>query len=187
MIEEENIEDYQNFLSKLQKRGSNPYSIKNCLGSRDAWKGIRKNKWKTLGNVPFDQGLYSKIISTVNKYIVERVLEGHEVELPHKMGSILLGKRRTSVFFENGECKSTYITDWIKTLEYWYKDEEARNKHQKIKVITDYLFNVRYCKKRANYTNKRFYLFRPNRSLLKRLGKQADKEKILAEETVYYY
>ena len=162
--------DYQQFLNKLQKRGSKPHRISHCLGARDAWKWVRKNKWEAIGGKPCSQSLYSQVISTVNWLIVEQLLDGHEIELPYQMGSILLSSIPTYVCMEDGKAKNNYSTDWKKTLEYWFEDPDAKASHQRIKRVQPWKYEVLYLKQKAMYRNRRFYQFRPNRSLIRYIG-----------------
>lgn len=179
------MEDYQTFLNKLQKRGSKPHKLSHCLGSRDAWKYIRKNKWKYLGGNPCDQSLYSKIISTVNKYLAEQLLEGHTVEFSCNMGSINVASVPSRVYMKEGELVNNYRTDWKKTLDLWYEDEEARNSHKTVKRIQKRIYLIKYNKEEARFHNMRFYSFRANRSLAKTLGREIEKRKIISEHIDY--
>lgn len=161
---------YQEFLNSLQKRGSKPHTITHCLGARDAWKWLRKNKWHKTKGTPVSQALYGSIIDAVNQFLVEQLLEGHEIELPQRMGSFYLASVPAKVAFEGGKMKNNYRTDWLKTLQLWHEDEEARNSHKRIKRIQNDIFFIKYDKTKANFTNKRFYIFRANRSLVKKVG-----------------
>lgn len=170
--------EYQEFLHKLQKRGSKAHHIGHCLGTRDAFRWVRKNKWKLLGGQTCDMYLYSKIINSVNLQLIDSLFEGHTVIFPHQMGSLLLVSTEGGVAMEGDEVKTNYKTDWKKTLQYWYEDEEARNSHKTVKCVQNRLYYIHYCKCGARYGNRGFYRFRPNRSLLKKLGK------VLAERQV---
>ena len=174
------MEQYQEFVGKLQKRGSKPHKISHCLGSRDAWKWVRKNKWEALHGEPFDQLLYSKIINEVDKYLVESLFEGHEIEFPHQMGGLILLKNKPKVALEGDKIKDNYLVDWKKTLEYWYEHPEARETHRPIKRVSNELFYILYTKKKAVYSKKRFYNFRINRSMLRTLGRLIETRKINA-------
>lgn len=176
---------YQDFLNKLQKRGSKPYKLSKCLGARDAWRWVRRNKWKLLGGKPIDKSQYSAIIDAVHKQIIELLLEGHEVEFPHQMGSLLLASLPASVSWKDGELVTNYRTDWKKTLDVWYKDEELRNTHKPIKRISRSIYFIRYYKKKARYHNRRFYKFRVNRSLAKRLGNTLNERRVETEQIDY--
>lgn len=175
------MEDYDSFLNTLQKRGSKPHHISHCYGSRDAWKWVRKNKWKELGGKPCDQSLYSNVISYVNQILAEKLLEGHEIVFPYQMGSLRLSSIQTKVSIENGKVKTNCCTDWKKTLEYWYEDKGAMEAHKTIKWVQKRLVFIRYYKRYATFKNRRFYSFRPNRSLIKTLGKTCARRALNAE------
>lgn len=162
--------DYQAFLNRLQKRGSKPHTIGHCLGTRDAWKWVRKNKWHRLNNKPLSQSLYSSIINTVNQFIIEQLLEGHEIELPNRLGSLYLASVPAKVVYKDGELKTNYRTDWLKTFSLWFEDEEAYNSHKRIKRVQKDIVFIKYDKHKANFINKRFYFFRANRSLVRKVG-----------------
>ena len=181
------MDDFQQFLNKLQKRGSKPYKLSHCFGARDAWKWVRKNKWKLLGGVPCDKCLYGKIIDTVHQCMVEMLLEGRIVEFPHQMGSILLASLPAKVYHDGTDWQTTYRTDWKKTLDLWYRDEEARNTHKPIKRIARNIVFIRYQKCNANYHNKRFYSYRANRSLVRKLGAALEAGSVNAARLKEYY
>lgn len=171
--------DYQAFLNRLQKRGSKPHTIKHCYGSRDAWKWLRRNKWKKTKGQHIEQALYSSIIDAVNKALVEKLLEGHEIELPQRMGSLYLASTPSKVVFENGVLKTNYRVDWLKTLKLWFEDAEARNAHKTVKRVQKDIIFIKYDKHKATYTNKRFYAFRANRSLIRKVGQQAERQQVI--------
>ena len=176
--------EYKEFLNKLKKVGSKPHKLTHCRGSRDAWKWVRKNKWKAVGGKPFDELLYSKIVNEVNKALIEFLLDGHEIEFPHQMGSLRLSTLPTVVYYKDGELKTNYRNDWDKTLRLWYVDEEARNTHKPIKNVQKRIYFIRYYKAHANYHNKRFYSFRVNRALGKRVGKESGQRRMVAEPLI---
>ena len=183
----ENAVNYTEFLNKLQKKGSKPHRLTHCRGSRDAWKWVRKNKWKALGGTPCDQSLYSKIIDTVNKYLIEQLFEGHEIEFPHQMGTMRVTSFPSRIYMKDGEIVTNYRTDWKKTLELWYADEEARNTHKPIKKVTRRKYHIKYDKHKARYSNRRFYTLRLNRSLSRSFWKAVEEGKIVAERVEILY
>lgn len=178
-------ESYQEFVNKLLKKGSHPHHLTHCLGSRDAWKWVRKNKWKALKGIHCDQLLYSKIINEVNQILVEQLLQGHRIVFPHNMGNLALAAVPTKVDIENGEVKTNYRTDWNKTLDLWYEDEEARNSHKPVKRITKEIYYLRYSKAGSPYHNRRYYRFRQNRSLGKAIGSLIREGKVNVERTIF--
>ena len=178
-------QEYKDFINTLLKRGSKPHHISHCYGSRDAWKWVRKNKWKALKGNTIDKLEYSRIVNEVNKILLENLLEGHEIELPYQMGSLRLSSLPARVAIEGGEIETNYRTDWMKILPLWFKDEEMRNSHKRVKRVAKRIYFIRYIKTKARFANKRFYLFRCNRSVVKKLGKMIDKRKVLAEPVEY--
>lgn len=169
---------YQEFLREIQKKGSKAHKISHCYGARDAWKWVRKNNWKSLGNNKCESSLYGAVISRVNQLLAEKVLEGHTLELPHQMGTFVLAAAPSAVSFEEGKMKDNYRVDWQKTLAYWYEDEEAKKSKSLIKRVQKYIYFIRYSKHKARYRNQKYYDFRINRSLVRALGKKADNEKL---------
>lgn len=163
--------DYQEFLNRLQKRGSKPHRISHCYGARDAWRWVRGNKWQAFNGHPFPQSLYSHIVGAVNQFLIEQLLEGHKIHLPCGMGTLYLASIPSKVHLEGSSLKTNYRTDWQKTLRLWYDDADARNKHQLVKRIQKDIVFIKYDKSGANYTNKKYYHFRANRSLVRKVGK----------------
>ena len=170
---------YQEFLGKLQKRGSKPHKISHCLGARDAFSWVRANRWEATGGKHVDKLLYSQIISEVHKILVDSLLEGHEIEFPYQMGSLVLTSVPAKVFYDNGELKTNYRTDWKKTLDYRFNEDPEG--HKLIKRIQPLIYAIKYYKKGARYHNRKFYHFRPNRSLVRILGAAVEKGKLNAE------
>lgn len=174
------MEDYQAFLNDLQKRGSKKHHIGHCMGSRDAWKWVRKNKWSEV--IPCSSTLYSQIVNEVNLKLIEALLEGHTIELPYQMGKLSIVGVKTKVALEGDKIKDNYRIDWKKTLEYRYKNKAAREEHKLIKRIQKMKYYIRYSKDTACFRHRRLYMFRANRSLVRILGKTIEKKGIIAEE-----
>ena len=172
------MDEFQEYLNKLQKRGSKPHKIRHCLGSRDAFHWVRKNKYKALEGTPCDKLLYSKIVSEVNKALVEMLLEGHQIDFPHKMGYLILTSSPARVAYKDGELKTNYMTDWKKTLQYMYENPDS---HKRIMRVQPLIYAIRYYKTGSPYHNRHFYTFRLNRSLAKKLGAAVEAGKLNTE------
>jgi hypothetical protein len=95
------------------------------------------------------------------------------------MGSLVLTSVPAKVFYDNGELKTNYRTDWKKTLDYRFNEDPEG--HKLIKRIQPLIYAIKYYKKGAKYHNRKFYHFRPNRSLVRMLGAAAEKGKLNAE------
>lgn len=171
--------DYQKYLNSLQKRGSKAHSIGHCLGSRDAFAWVRRNHWKAVGGKPVDKLLYSRIVSEVNKELLSVLLDGHIVEFPHQMGCLSVIRSPARVVYEDGAMKTNYRTDWKKTLHYRY--EEDPESHLRIKRVQPFIYSIKYSKGKARYHNQKFYMFRVNRSLSRKLGTAVEESRIKAE------
>ena len=170
------MDDYREFLDKLLKRGSKPHKLSHCLGARDAFHWVRKNHWKATGGTPVDKLLYSQIVSEVHKILVEALIEGHEIEFPYQMGSLVLVRTPSKVFYEDGKLKTNYRTDWKKTLDYRFNEDPEG--HKLIKRIQPFIYTVKYYKRGARYHNRKFYFFRANRSLPKKIGAAVERGKL---------
>lgn len=172
---------YREFSLNL-RRGGRPkvHKIKGCFGARAAWKWVRKNKW-VLTDGPCDQLVYSQVIREVHKLMVDKLMEGHEIVFPNAMGSLRLTSLPGRVIVDkDGNIQTNYRNDWDKTIRYWFEDNSAMKKGKMVKRVSKNIYFVRYYKDKANYLNKRFYSFRPNISLIKRLGYTLRNERVNA-------
>lgn len=177
-MSQDNNLSYNDFLTSLQKKGSKPHVIGHCLGTRDAWKWVRKHKWESLNKKPCSSSLYSSIVDAVNQSLVEQFLEGHVIDFPYNMGSLRLSSYPSKVYFKDGKLKNNYRVDWLKTLELWYYDDEARKEHRFIKRLDKDIVSIIYDKSNSNFHNRLFYSFRANRSLVKKVGKANSERKL---------
>ena len=174
------MDQYQEFVAKLQKKGSKPHKISHCLGARDAFHWVRKNHWKATGDKPVDKLLYSRIVSEVHTVLVEARREGQEIEFPYQMGSRVLSRTPAKVYYDDdGELKTNYKVDWDRTMDYRYNEDPEG--HQLIKRIQPFIYTVKYYKKGARFHNRKFYHFRTNRSLIRTVGRAVERGKVSAE------
>lgn len=166
------------FRSKILKLdGPRKHKVNNSNGVYDAYKWIRKNKWLNIGR-PLTEHEFYTIIRQVNNYLSEELLNGNDILLPHKMGSIELRKYDAKIYTKNGVLKTNLPIDWDRTLKLWSEDEEAYKDRTLIKMEEKEIFKVFYNKSIANYNNKSFYTFEVNRDLKRRL-KQRIKDKMI--------
>lgn len=151
------------FIENIKKvKERREHKIKNSYGVYDAYKYYRKNK-------PLDrkyiitESQYFSIIRKVNNLLVLYFLKGHEIKFPKRMGSLYLVKNTTKIYNQDGKLKNTYPIDWNTTLKLWKEDKESFNKKIIIKKVIKEVFKIKYDKIKANYKNKSFYNFKPNR------------------------
>ena len=175
---QKNIE-YDAFKSSVQHLQENrTHKITNSLGSYDAYKYIRKNKWFNIGR-PLTEHEFYQIIRRINNYLADELVNGNDIIFPNRMGKLELRKRNSlPVIDKNGSLKVTYAIDWDSTLKLWYEDEEAFNNKTLVKIPERNIFRVKYNKDTANYENKSFMEFQVNRSIKTKLKQKIKNNEI---------
>lgn len=168
--------ELKEFKRRVQKLNQpRHYSVNNSLGVYDSYKWYRKNKPKDKMYV-LTESQYFAIVRKINLLLVEEILEGNDVKLPCRMGSIELRKYDSNIRVdEEGRVHNNLPIDWSKTLELWYEDEEAYKERTLVKMEEKEIFKIYYNKSSANYNNRSFYEFTFNKDLRTRL-KQKIKE-----------
>lgn len=165
--------NYQEFRNEIQKANDKRiHKVTGSLGVYDAYKWIRKNKWLDIER-PLKEGEFYRIIRRINQYLAEELSNGHEIHLPHRLGVLELRKRPTRVEIINNKLVTTLPINWDATLKLWYEDEEAYQNKTLVRLESEEVFKVYYNKTSANYINKSFYIFRPNRELQRNISKHA--------------
>ena len=152
----------------LKVKGPRVHKIKNSWGVYDSYKYIRKNKWFDIGQ-PLTEHQFYYIVRGVNNSLAESLLQGNNVTLPCKMGTLELRKFNSSISIKNGKVKTNLPIDWDRTLKLWSEDEEAYKERILIKMEEKEIFKVYYNRIKANYKNKSFYEFLINRDIKVRL------------------
>lgn len=160
------MDEFRRQLLKVDK--PRKHKIRNSLGTYDAYKYIRKNKWFDIGQPVTEHQFYS-IIRGINKLLAEELLNEHDIVLPCKMGIIEVRKYDARISIKDGKIKTNLPVDWDKTLKLWSEDEEAYKERILIKMEEKEVFKVCYNRIKANYNNKSFYEFVVNRDLKRRL------------------
>lgn len=162
----------EEFIKEVRKlNDTRVHKVTGSIGVYHAYKYIRKHKWYDIGR-PLKEEEFYKIIRRINQYLAEELIKGKEIKLPHKMGTIELRKRPTRVSIVEGKLVTTLPINWDATLNLWYEDKESFDKKTLVRVEDEEVFKVYYNKKDANYNNKSFYEFKPNREIQRKLAKQ---------------
>ena len=73
----------------------------------------------------------------------------------------------------NGKVVTNLPIDWDTTFKLWFTDEQAKQEKILVRIENEDIFKVYYNKNKAEYTNKTFYDFKPNREIKRSLTKQA--------------
>lgn len=148
----------------LKINGPRVHKVNNSYGVYDIYKYIRKNKWFDIGQ-PITEHQFYSIIRRMNNLLADALIHGHDIELPCRMGVIEVRKYDARISIENGKVKTNLPVDWDRTLKLWSEDEEAYKERTLIKMEEKEIFSIFYNRTAANYKNKSFYEFRPNRQL----------------------
>ena len=173
------INSYKDFKSAIQGlQNTRTHKVTNSLGSYDAYKYIRKNKWFNIGR-PLTEHEFYQIIRRINNYLAEELINGNDIIFPNRMGKLELRKRNSlPVIDKNGNLKVTYAIDWDNTLKLWYEDEEAFNNKTLVRLPERNIFRIKYNKNTANYNNKSFIEFQVNRNIKVRLKQKIKNNEI---------
>lgn len=172
--------DYKEFRDSVKKVSqTRNHKVKNSWGVYDAYKYIRKNKWFNIGRPVTEKEFYS-IIRTINKRLAEYLIQGYEIKLPYKLGSLELRKRPTRVAIVDGKLVNNFPIDWDATLKLWFEDEQSYKDKTIIKTEDREVYRVYYDKNKAQYNNKSFYQFQTNRDIKKKIVSYAKRGLIQA-------
>ena len=173
------INSYKDFKSAIQGlQNTRTHKVTNSLGSYDAYKYIRKNKWFNIDR-PLTEHEFYQIIRRINNYLAEELINGNDVIFPNRMGKLELRKRNSlPIIDKNGNLKVTYAIDWDSTLKLWYEDEEAFNNKTLVRLPERNIFRIKYNKNTANYNNKSFMEFQVNRNIKVRLKQKIKNNEI---------
>lgn len=152
----------------LKRNSPKKHKISNSYGAYDAYKYIRKNKWKEIGHSVTEHDFYA-VLRTMNNHLADLLSSGYDIQLPHRMGRLELRKFNTSIKIVDGKVVNNLPIDWDKTLKLWEEDEEEYNKRTLVKMQEKEIFKVYYNRGKASYVNKGYFSFRTNRELKKKL------------------
>lgn len=170
--------EFEEFIKEIKKVKSNRvYTIKDSYGSKDSFSYYRNHKPSDKKYVITDCE-YLKIIRTINNCLREELSNGKDVVLPQRMGILEIRKNENKAMFVDGKLKVYKPVDWNATLKLWHEDEECMKNKTVIKFEYDEYFRVYYNKYKANYNNKAFYEFKPNRELKIKLKENIRNNKI---------
>lgn len=155
----------QEFYAEVKNvKGNRNHKVVGSLGVYDAFRWYRKHKPEDKKFVLTDSQ-YFRIIRSVNLLLREELLQSDDVVLPCKMGKLEVRRKEASIKRVSNTIKTNLPVDWQATLKLWYEDSECYNKRQIVRANVPKIFRIYYNKSKANYNNKAFYQFTPNREL----------------------
>lgn len=161
----------EEFIKEIRKlNASRVHKVNKSVGVYQAYKWIRKNKWLDIGR-PLKEGEFYRIIRKINNILAEQLSLGKEIKLPLRMGTLEIRKRPVRISIVNGKLVTDLPINWDATLKLWYEDKEAFDNRTLVRLENEEVFKVYYNKKEANYNNKSFYEFHPNRIIQRTLAK----------------
>lgn len=132
---------------------------------------------KTVEN-PVDIQTYLVLTAEYNKFLINKVLDGKEVTLPSRMGTLsIVGREQQIKIDEDGKIKGL-APDWVGTKKMWDSNPEAKRLKKLLFHTNPHTDNVRYkylwSKKNVLVENKTLYSLR-----LTRTNKRAVHAKIM--------
>ena len=123
---------------------------------RDSYKHYRESSKN-----PVDIKTYITLCNEYNKFLIGKVLDGEEVTLPSRMGTLsIIGRKQKIQFDEEGNVKGL-APDWVKTKKLWDENPDAKKRKQLVYHTNEHSSNIRYkylwSKSRVLVTNKTLY------------------------------
>lgn len=138
--------------------------MKNFYNSRDSYI-IYKNT--TESSEPIDISTYLKIVNSYMKFLIRKLFEKGEINIPERLGTLSIVGKKVKVRIEDGEIKGL-APDWAKTKELWDEDPVAKENKQLAYHFNEETNGVRYrffwSKNRVLVTNKTLYTLKMTRT-----------------------
>ena len=153
------------FLNRVKRvDGPREHNVRGSWGVYDAYKWYRKNKPSDRKYV-LTESQYFAIIRRINLALRDELIAGNDVKFPNKMGQLEIRKYLPTITTEGKKIKTNLPIDWNATLKLWYEDKKAYEDKFLVRINVPEIYRVFYNKGNANYNNKSFYQFTPNREL----------------------
>lgn len=164
--------EYSEFRKKVVKaKEKHHFEITNSYGTKEAWRWLKKSKWLDLPE-PVTEREFGLILKAINLALRDHLLNGGDIELPHRMGRIEIRKFNAKIEIRDGKLITTLPPDWGRTLELWYEDKDSFENKTIVRFEGIERFSFFYNRTKANFNNKAFYRFVPSRTLKKELKKR---------------
>lgn len=144
---------------------------KTDLNIRSSYK-IYKNSVET----PVEEKQYLEIATGYIEFLIQKVLEGEEVTIPARLGTLFIqGVKKKLVFNKNGV--PLLPPNWAKTKELWERNPEAKATKKIVYCLNEetdgVVYKLHWSKNRVPIENKLYYNF-----ILTRANKRAIHQKI---------
>ena len=140
-------------------------------------KNIRDSyrTYKSMSENPIDVKSYVKLVNLFCKFIAKKVLEGEEVKLPSRTGTLSVKGKKPKIELDEDGKLMNHPVDYKSTFELWKSCPECKERRQKVYHLNEHSLGIRYkffwSKKRVLVENKTFYTMRLTRTNKRRLAK----------------
>ncbi len=110
------------------------------------YKGIKDSyiTYKNISSSPVDKDVYSKVCSLYNKFLISKVLDGNEITFPMKMGTLAIVGKKQKIKRDENDNIISLAPNWRKTMEYWKRNERAKEEKKLIYCTNEHSNGVRY-------------------------------------------
>jgi len=124
---------------------------------------------------PVDKSTYSKVVSEINKAVIDGILnDSLEYKFPILGFTLNIRKSKRVPTIKNGKVHNNRPPDWIATKQLWERNPEAKEKKTLIRFINkgtlNYVFRIIINKTGVNFKNKSKYKFRAARPFKRALA-----------------
>lgn len=149
--------------------------VKTDANIRSSYKRYIKSR---VGDVPLNTFL--SIANGYMEFLVDKILDGEEVALPARLGSMkIVGTKRTLVFDSEGKPKLP--PDWVKTKELWANNPEAKAERKLVYHLNEetdgIVYRYHWSRVRVFMENKDIYALRMTRQNKRAVNKKVVKDK----------
>ena len=143
---------------------------------------IRKSykNYRRISENPLDVKNYIYLANDYNKFLMEKLFEGHEVTLPLKMGTLeIVGRKQELKYNEDG--KLLLPPNWGETKKLWESNPKAKEEKKLIYCLNEHTdgirYSVRWSKDGMMVRNKMLYSLKLSRENKRRIHKEILKGK----------
>lgn len=135
--------------------------IKTEVNTRSSYK-----LYLSLTKFPQDVKVYILIANAYMKFLIDRVIDGDEITLPARLGSLsIIGNKRKLKFTEEG--KPILPPNWAKTKKLWDNNPKAKEDKKVIYCTNEetdgIVYKYLWSKNRVPIENKTLYALRLTR------------------------
>jgi hypothetical protein len=127
--------------------------------------------YKESVSTPVEEKQYLKIANGYMKFLIQKVLEGEEVTMPARLGTLFIQGVKKKLKF-NRDGVPLLPPNWAKTKELWDRNPEAKATKKIVYCLNEetdgVVYKLHWSKNRVPIENKLYYNF-----ILTRANKRA--------------